>query len=140
MTVNRWPQVGDEAVELRSAARSWEIDAIGPAVRVKTITSTLVITSIGTKYNRKGLFPISEGQQSARRLVPATDDRVLCVQGRSHLAELARQTENLARLERKDPMEVVAAFAQIISAASEARRKFIALTADASRAEQESDR
>jgi hypothetical protein len=140
MTANRWPQVGDEAVEFRAGARSWEQDSAGSVVRVKTITSTLVITSDGGKYNRDGLFPINEGRQSARRLVPAVDERVLCVRGRRQLGEVARQVENLSRIERKDPMEIVAAFAQIISTAADARREFISLTSAASKAEQESER
>lgn len=139
-TADRWPQLGDEATEFRAGARSWEQDSVGPTVRIRQITQTLIITSDGGRYNREGLFPLNEGRQSARRLVPATDDRVLCVLGRRSLAEVARQVENLSRLERKDPMEIVAAFAQIISAAADARRDFISLTAAASRAEQESGR
>lgn len=141
MTIaNRWPQVGDQAVELRTSHHSWERDQVGPIVTVEAITHTLVITSDRGKYNRDGLFPTGEGRQSARRLVPASDDRVLCVLGRTYLAEVAKVADSLAKLDRKDPMDIVAAFAQIVSAAGDARRRFIALTADASRAEQESDR
>jgi hypothetical protein len=137
---NRWPQRGDAAVEFRAAGRTWEADSIGTPTTIKTITTTLVITSDGARYNRDGLFPVSEGRQSARRLVPPADERVLCVQGRARLRELARQVANLADLERKDPMDIVAAFAQIIAATGQARSEFISLTAAASKAEQESDR
>lgn len=141
MTVTGWwPQVGDDAVEFRAAARTWDTDSIGTPTRIKSITQTLVITADGAKYNRDGLFPVSEGRQSARRLVPAGDPRVLCVQGRAKLREVARQVQNLADLERKDPMDIVGAFAQIVSAAAAARTEYIALTTAASRAEQESPR
>lgn len=138
--VNRWPQVGDDAVEFRAAGRSWENDGIGTPTRVKTITQTLVITADGARYNRAGLFPVSEGRQSARQLVPTSDPRVLCAQGRAHLRDLARQVNNLADIERKDPMDIVGAFAQVVSAAAAARTEYIALTSAASKAEQESPR
>lgn len=141
MTITgRWPQVGDDAVEFRAAARTWDTDSIGTPTRIKSITQTLVITTDGAKYNRDGLFPTNEGRQSARRLVPTADPRVLCVQGRVKLREVARQVQNLADLDRKDPMDIVAAFAQIVSAAASARTEYIALTRDASKAEQESER
>lgn len=141
MTIaNRWPRVGDEAVELIAADQPWRHDRVGPIVTVTTITQTLVITGDNAKYNRDGLFPVNEGRQSARRLVPANDDRVLCVLGRNRLNEVATIANSLARLDRKDPMDIIAALAQIISMAADARRRFIALTADASKAEQESDR
>ncbi len=141
MTVtHRWPEKGDPAIELRAAGRTWETDTIGALTTIRTVTQTMVITADGGRYNRDGLFPVSEGRQSARKLVPPSDPRVLCVQGQRSLAELARQVENLARLERKDPMDVVAAYARIITETAAARNAFIALTTAASRAEQESER
>lgn len=140
MTVpGRWPQPGDHAVEFRAAGRTWESDSIGQTTHVKTITQTLVITADGARYNRDGLFPVSEGRQSARRLVPPADVRVLCVQGRNRLRELAQHVGNLADLERKDPMDILAAFAQIIRATGAARSEFISLTTAASKAERERD-
>src|ERR1041384_2351976 len=145
---NRWPQRGDAAVEFRAAGRTWEADSIGTPTTIKTITTTLVITSAGARstpaggpgYKREACSRVGEGGQPPRRLVPPADERVLCVQGRARMRELARQVANLADLERKDPMDIVAAFAQIIAATGQARSEFISLTAAASKAEQERDR
>lgn len=128
-----WPQAGDACVDLRSAARSWDRDAIGGETTVKTVTQTLVITATGAKYHRSTLTPVNEGPHSARHLVRPTDDRVLCVRGRLMLADIASRVENLANLHHKDPAEYISAFAQVIAEGAEARKDFLALTRAASK-------
>ncbi len=129
------PRVGDDVVDLRSTGRAHDVDRCGPVVQVKTITETLVITTDGEKYSRNYLRPISEGRYSARQLVPARDDRVLCLRGRWHLDQVARVTRNLADLPRTDPADIIAAMNQIITVASEARRDYLGMLTETSKGE-----
>lgn len=135
-----FPQVGDIATDLRRTGKVHEQDRCGSTVTVNRITETLVMTSDGERYNRAGLYPVSEGRHSPRRLVPASDPRVIVVKGREHLRVLARTTENLAKLDHKTPEDVIAAFAQIVLAAGVSRHAVIELMRQATRDEQESVR
>ena len=137
---NRWPQVGDAAVELYRAKRAGEADRASAPVTVRDITATLVITSDGEKYNRDRLFPVTEGRYSARVLLSTGDAQVLIAQGRALLRSVAQSTDNLAALDRRTPEDCVGALAAIITAAHNARAELLKLMADASRLEQESDR
>ncbi len=134
------PQVGDLAVDLHRTGKVYDADRIGQTVTVKRVTETLVITSDGERYNRRHLVPVGHDRYAARKLVPANDDRVLCVRGRTHVAELARVVDNLARIDRKDPADHLAALAQIGAAAREAYAAFARELAEASRTEQASER
>lgn len=135
--MNEWPRKGDSCVDLRVAARSWDSDSIGPEMTVHAVTTTVVITNTGAKYHRAGLTPINEGPQSARRLVSSTDPRVLCIRGRRLMADLANRVENLSRMTRTDPADVIGDFSKIITAVAEARGEYIALTSAATQREQE---
>lgn len=137
---SNWPQVGDDAIELRHAHGSATHDRIGVPVTIKKITQTMVVTSNGERYNRDTLKPISEGRYSARTLVQPHDDRVLCVRGRESLEGLARLTSNLAKLEHTAPAEIFAALAQVVANASRDLNWFREQMRDASRAEQVSNR
>lgn len=137
---DRWPQVGDRAVELRRSSSATVRDQAGPPIAVKNVTATLVITSDGEKYNRDGLFPASEGRSSARKLMPASDVQVLTAQGREVLSAVAANAFNLAQVAHRTPEDCVAALAIIIGEAHTARAKLLRLMLDASRAEQESER
>jgi hypothetical protein len=134
------PQVGDDAIELRHSGKVHEADRVSVPVTVQRVTATMVVTSDGERYSRATLKPISEGRYSARTLVPVTDDRVLCVRGREALAELARLTDNLARLDRANPIDFMGAFAQIQGAAEAARKAHVKAMLNATRAAQEAKR
>lgn len=123
------PRRGDLCVDLRSSGNSWDPDRCGEEVTVKTVTETLVITSDGERYSRAHLTPISEGRYSSRKLVPAGDDRVLCVRGRTALRQVAQLANNLVGIDHKDPMAYVGALAEISRAAVEARADFLKTTA-----------
>jgi hypothetical protein len=133
--VAKWePREGEDVVDLRVNGRPNGVpDQCGPVVQVKTVTRTLVITSDGEKYSRNYLRPISEGRYSARQLVRATDDRVLCVRGRAVLDEMARTARNLADLPRTDPMDIMAALARLVAAAGDARSEYANSLTTASR-------
>jgi hypothetical protein len=133
-----FPQVGDAAVDLRKTKGGRNL--CGEVVTVKDITTTLVITSDGERYNRARLHPASEGRYSDRELVPATDPRVLVVKSHEHLDAVAQLAVNLSRLDYRRPEDVVASLAQILGAAHMSWREVIALMREASRAEQESAR
>jgi hypothetical protein len=137
-TGNRWPQVGDLAVDIEAATASR--DRIGDVVTIKSVTPVAVLTSEGKGYNRDNLTPLGQGPYSARRLVPVTSDRVLVVRAREHLDVMASIANNLAIIDHRTPESVVAALAQIMTTANESRVALIALMAEASRAEQESNR
>lgn len=141
MSPSDFPQVGDLAVDLWTNGRpNGKPDRAGDVVTVKDVLTTLVITSDGERYARIGLHPISEGRYSARKLVPATDPRVLVVRGRDHLTEMARLTDNLAKLDYKTPEDVVAALMRIVAATMASRNALIGLMRDATRSEQEGGR
>lgn len=137
---NRWPQVGDLAIELRRSAHTADRDKVSTPVTVKNITATLVITSDGEKYNRERLFPVAEGRYSARELRPVSDVRVLTAQGREQLAVIAQTVANLARVDYQTPEDCVTALAVAIGEAHDARARLLRLMREASRLEQESDR
>jgi hypothetical protein len=126
----KWePREGEDVVDLRSTGKTYDVDRCGPVVQVKTITQTLVITTDGEKYNRLFLTPVSEGRYSSRQLVRASDDRVLCVQGRLTLEAVARVARNLADLPRTDPADITAALARVVNVADQARRSYADLLA-----------
>jgi hypothetical protein len=137
---NRWPQVGDLAVDLTISHGRGQHDRASRTKHIRDVTDTLVITADGAKYNRESLTPLGQGSGSARRLVPPGDARVLAARGREHLAELASLAANLSDLNYRMPEEVIAALARVITTAHESRVALAALMAEASRAEQESDR
>jgi hypothetical protein len=139
-TGNRWPQVGDLAVDYQVPGSAVDHPRAGDTVSIREITSTLIITSDHRKYDRRWMAPLNEGRYSARTLIPATDRRVLTARGRTHLFELARLVENLALIDYRAPEGVVAALAQIMTTANESRVALVALMAEASRAERESNR
>jgi hypothetical protein len=116
-------------VDLRVANRMHQIDQCGPVVQIKAILPTLIITADGERYSRSHMKPASEGRYSARELVRADDDRVLCVRGRQHLTDVARVAANLADLPRTDPMDIVAALTRIVAFANEARKEYAAVLA-----------
>jgi hypothetical protein len=126
------PQVGAECVDLRSGGPT-RAGMCGEVVTVKTVTDTIVVTSDGERYSRVHLAPISEGRHSDRRLVPAHDDRVLCVHGRRMLRDVAQLAANLSAIDRRDPADIVAALAQIATAATGARGRLLGLMQSASR-------
>jgi len=136
-TGNRWPQVGDLAVDVKATPSGR--DRLGSVVTVKGVRLDMLVTSDGEKYDRDELFPYGQ-PHSAHRLVPLTHDRVLIARGRYLLDELALLTDNLAKLDHRTPDAVAAALAQIVTAAHESRQTLIALMAEASKAEQESNR
>lgn len=124
------PREGEDVVDLRVNGRPNGVpDKCGPVVQVKTITQTLVITTDGEKYSRNYLKPINEGRYSARQLVRADDDRVLCVQGQASLEKVARVARNLADLPHTDPMDILAAFARLVITAGDARTEYARLLA-----------
>jgi hypothetical protein len=126
----KWePKVGDDVVDYRTAARMHDRDVCGPVVQIKTITTNLIITTEGEKYSREHLTPASEGRYSSRRLVPARDDRVLCVKGRNALEHIARYARNLADLPRTDPADITAALASLVTVSDGARRGYAELLA-----------
>lgn len=134
MRTRGWePSPGDPVVDLKVSSGSWDRDRVGPMVTVKTVTTTLVITTDGEKYNRGGLFPIAEGRHSDRVLIPVWDDRAICVAGRLALANIAQLSQNLAALNRTDPADIVAAYNQIAAAATESRGALIDMMRNASR-------
>jgi hypothetical protein len=134
------PQVGDDVVDLRQGSKAWDNDRAGSVVQVKTVTTSLVLTSDGEKYRAGGLYPIGEGLYSSRRLVAANDPRVLCIRGRDMIAEIARLADNLSKLDRKDPAEVSAALAQLAAKSGTVYQQFGRMMADASRQEREGGR
>jgi hypothetical protein len=141
MTTANFPQVGDQAVDLRLAKRSYELNQCGDVVTVKAVMTTIVLTSDGERYNRASLKPVTEGRFSNRELVPFSDVRVLVVQARERLAEVATLADNLAKLpEHRTPEDILAGLARIIMAASEARRQVVEIMREASKTEQESPR
>lgn len=139
-TEGRWPQVGDLAVEYQASTDPTVRSRAGDTVTVREITSTLVVTSDFTKYDRRWLTPLNEGRYSARTLIPAADPRVLTARGRQHLVELTHLVGNLTMLDHRTPESVVAALAQIITTANESRVALLGLMAESSRTERESNR
>ncbi len=135
MTERKWPHRDAPAVELRISSRHSEPDRVGGPVVITDVTPTLVITSDGERYNRASLRPIREGRTSPRVLVPPTDNRVLCVEARKMLAELARVADNQAALGFTDPETYVGSLARMVVLSTDAHRRLLALLRDASRGE-----
>lgn len=124
------PAVGDEVVDLFVNGRPNGVpNRCGPVVQIKTITQNLVFTTEGERYSRSHMKPVSEGRYSARELVRADDDRVLCVRGREVLASVARVAGNLADLPRTDPADITAALARLVVVADDGRRRYAAILA-----------
>ena len=137
---SRWPRVGDLAVEYRASADPARRSRVGDTVAVREVTDTIVVTSDWRKYDRRWMTPLNEGRYSGRRLMPVGDPRVITARGVTHLMGLSHLADNLSLLDHRTPESVVAALAQIITTANESRVALLALMAEASRAEQESNR
>ena len=122
----KWePAVGDDVVDLFVNGRpNGAPNRCGPVVQIKTITENLVITTEGEKYSRQHLTPLREGRYSARQLVRADDDRVLCVQGRIELDGVARTARNLADFPQTQPEDILSALTRLVRVADEARRSY----------------
>jgi hypothetical protein len=140
VTTAGWPQVGDLAVDYQASANAIVPPRLGDTVTVREVTDTIIATNDGRKYDRRWLTPLNEGRYSARQLLPATDPRVLTTRGRMHLIKMDHLVANLAMIDHRTPESVIAALAQIITTAHESRVALIALMAEASRTEQESNR
>jgi hypothetical protein len=126
----KWePKVGDPCVELWK--RSHGTPYVSAMTTVHRLTSTLVVTADGEKYNRQGLYPIKGGRYSSKSLRSAHDPEVLAARAHDHLLGVARLAENLSLLDRRTAEDYVGALAQIIAKADESRRAVVDLMREA---------
>jgi hypothetical protein len=127
------PAKDDLVVDLRRSSKPAG-DRIGETLTVVRVEDRTVVTSDFRRYDRKELYPISEGPHSPRRLVSVDDPRVMLVRGMEHLRAIARTAENLSRLDHRSLDQVLESIEALASRAQASHRALGELAYETTRA------
>lgn len=136
-----WIQRGEPVVELTTRPAGGRL-RVSTLTYISQLTNNLVVTADGARYHRQEMTRLAGpgGMMRGSRLTSAYDPLVIVARAQEHVAALAVIAENLSRLDRTEPADVVGDLANLIRSAQDSRRAVIELMTAASRAEQESPR